>query len=426
MSTYKLVYFNSRGRAELSRLAFAVGGIKYEDERLSGEEWLKLKPKTPQGVIPILEIDGKTVTQSLTIARYIGRQCDLMGRTPLEQIEVDCTLDTSAEVWDVIARPASEEDIIRKKFEYKNLMDKVLPKVLDYFEGMLAANSGGGGFLVGSALTLADLSLYDVMGYPMEGYGFKLDKYPKVAAHRQKVANIPKIAEYLKNSQKEDNFVENWLRPAAKQCSEEKRYKLIYFPTRGRAELTRLVFAASGIDYEDCRIDRQTEWPKIKPNTPLGQLPVLEVDGEQMAESSSIARFVAKQAGMMGKTSLEQAQIEMIVDALQDALETVVSWFVEKEESIKAEKKKKVVEETYPTVVSIMESILTKNAADGGFLVGSSMSLADLALYDGLQYPVDLFDFSLDKYPKTAAQRKMVAETPRIAEWLKKRPKTEY
>lgn len=37
----------------------------------------------------------------------------------------------------------------------------------------------------------------------------------------------------------------------------------------------------------------------------------------------------------MGKTSLEQARIEMIVDALQDALETMVSWFVETEESIK-------------------------------------------------------------------------------------------
>ncbi|KAL5013717.1 hypothetical protein ScPMuIL_007987 [Solemya velum] len=330
MPVYRLIYYNSRCRAELSRLALAVGGIKYEDVRVPDDEWPRLKPKMPQACIPVLE------------------------------------------------------------------------------------------------LTLADLALYDIMTYPIDVFGIKLDEYPRVATHRQTVADVPRVAEYLKNRTKEEVFANTILGPMVKECSGEKRYKLIYFPTRGRAEVTRLVFAVSGIDYEDCRIDRQTEWPKIKPNTPFGHLPVLEVDGEQKAGSLSIARFVAKQAGMMGKTSLEQARIEMIVDALQDALETMVSWFVETEESIKAEKKKKVVEETFPTVVSIMESILTKNTADGGFLVGSSLSLADIALYDSLQHPVDLFDFSLDKYPKTAAHRKMVAETPKIAEWLKKRPKTDH
>lgn len=38
-------------------------------------------------------------------------------------------------------------------------------------------------------------------------------------------------------------------------------YKLTYFNGRGRAELTRLVFAAAGEKYEDERVN---DWPKHK------------------------------------------------------------------------------------------------------------------------------------------------------------------
>lgn len=40
-------------------------------------------------------------------------------------------------------------------------------------------------------------------------------------------------------------------------------YKLTYFNIRGRAELTRLVFAATGTQYEDNRIERE-KWPAMK------------------------------------------------------------------------------------------------------------------------------------------------------------------
>ena len=43
MPSYKLYYFNVRGKAEICRLAFSAANIEFEDIRLSGEEWAKLK-----------------------------------------------------------------------------------------------------------------------------------------------------------------------------------------------------------------------------------------------------------------------------------------------------------------------------------------------------------------------------------------------
>ena len=74
MTTYKLIYFNSRGRAEIIRQIFALAGIKYEDMRVTEEEWAKLKDNTPYGALPVLEVDGKMLAGSGPIARYLAEK----------------------------------------------------------------------------------------------------------------------------------------------------------------------------------------------------------------------------------------------------------------------------------------------------------------------------------------------------------------
>jgi hypothetical protein len=80
--------------------------------------------------------------------------------------------------------------------------------------------------------------------------------------------------------------------------SQKINYKLSYFNIRARAEFLRYMFAFANQDYVDHRIDDQ-DWPKIKPNMPFGQVPILEIrQGRKVdiiAQSSAIGiifRFI--------------------------------------------------------------------------------------------------------------------------------------
>ncbi len=94
-------------------------------------------------------------------------------------------------------------------------------------------------------------------------------------------------------------------------------YTLNYFNGRGRAELARLVFAAGGLEFTDNRLEF-ANWPALKPESPLGQMPFLEVDSVKLPQSVAIARYVARETGLAGKSSLEQAQADAIVDCIME------------------------------------------------------------------------------------------------------------
>lgn len=53
--SYKLIYFNARGKAEHIRFIFAYAGVNYEDERISQEKWPELKRSEWQWTIESMD-----------------------------------------------------------------------------------------------------------------------------------------------------------------------------------------------------------------------------------------------------------------------------------------------------------------------------------------------------------------------------------
>ena len=115
MSTYKLYYFNGRGRAEVSRLIFATVGQKFEDIRYNQNEWPSLKTRMPLGQMPVLEFNGVKLPQSLSIARFLAKQFQLAGRDNFEQGKVDAVADTIGDILPKFGPLVREKDETKKK-----------------------------------------------------------------------------------------------------------------------------------------------------------------------------------------------------------------------------------------------------------------------------------------------------------------------
>merc|ERR1711860_489690 len=184
-------------------------------------------------------------------------------------------------------------------------------------------------------------------------------------------------------------------------------YKLTYFDGKGRGEVARLLFAAGGAKFEDKRIKFE-DWPALKPKTPLGTLPILEVDGKSLSQSYAINRFLARKFGLSGKNDWDEGRVNEICDTSVDFFGELTKTMFGDDAS-KAEADKKVKEELGPK-----------------YLAGSALTLADLSVYQTLEGLVGKTPEVLDKYPQVKANRKKVAESKGIKEWLAKRPVTAF
>ena len=204
-------------------------------------------------------------------------------------------------------------------------------------------------------------------------------------------------------------------------------YKLYYFNLKARAEPIRWIFAQAGVKYEDIRLDKE-QWAKMKPDTPNGSLPVLDVDGQMLAGSIPISRYVAEQHGLAGANEIENAQIAGIDDLLTDIANRFARFWFEKDEAAKAEMKKDLEEKHLPNYLSFLEKSITTNAAPECWVFGKHVTYVDLRLTLSLEFVQMAMgnDKFLESYPGISKLRQSVLALPNIDKWIKERPQTNF
>jgi len=210
-------------------------------------------------------------------------------------------------------------------------------------------------------------------------------------------------------------------------------YKLHYFDVRGRAEIIRWILHYSGQDFEDVRIPNLDAWKTEKPKTLFGQVPYLEVEQngktEIIGQTHAIARYLARQYGLVGKDALEEAHVDGIVDYVNDAKKPFYDW-------IKAIKTSDPKAETLRTdylatgVVPFLQKLeaLLEKSQNGqpGFFVGKQLTWADLTAVTFLDELVRLDPTVLTPYPALQSLTKRIHEQKGIKEWLAKRADTKF
>lgn len=200
-------------------------------------------------------------------------------------------------------------------------------------------------------------------------------------------------------------------------------YKLTYFNLKGRAELSRFIFAQAGVKYEDKRVTYE-EWPDLKPTTAYGSLPILEVDGKQLAGSQTIARFLAEKFGLAGSNDIENADIDSINGVIHDLAMEILKVYFEKDETRKAELKEELKQKHIPHYLGALEKRAQGSGAPEGWLWGK-LTWPDFHFYHVLGWVEVVAPDVLQNYPILTKLKTSVESLPNIAKWLKERPETE-
>jgi len=190
-----------------------------------------------------------------------------------------------------------------------------------------------------------------------------------------------------------------------------------------RAEVSRLALHLGKVPHENVHMGLAAL--KEAGKATFGQMPMLEVDGKMLAQTGAIARYCGKQGGLYPRDDdWAAAKIDEIIDTATDITTAIGKTMRMSDPAEKAAARAELASTSLPKYLVALEKILTDNGSTG-FYVGSSLTIADLAMWrmwgwivggvvDGI--PLTL----LDNYPQVKANMLATGSNPEIAAYMAK------
>eukprot|EP01102_Stenamoeba_stenopodia_P017167 TRINITY_DN6113_c0_g1_i1.p1 TRINITY_DN6113_c0_g1~~TRINITY_DN6113_c0_g1_i1.p1 ORF type:complete len:221 (+),score=44.86 TRINITY_DN6113_c0_g1_i1:115-777(+) len=202
--------------------------------------------------------------------------------------------------------------------------------------------------------------------------------------------------------------------------------RLVYFSSRGRAELIRVMLYDAGFDFEDVRVgwykpgDQPEGFLKVKDEGILDfdALPLWQEGDLNLVQSSAILRYLSRKLGRYGSNDIEASLIDSFYGGIEDFLVTLMGWYRASAED-KPKLREAFINTDAPKWFALYERWL-KRRSNSDFLVGDKVSFVDFALW-GL---LDLFrnvDAELqfqEKYPLLSAFRNRFDARPNLKAYV--------
>ncbi|EYB95910.1 hypothetical protein Y032_0155g3086 [Ancylostoma ceylanicum] len=189
---------------------------------------------------------------------------------------------------------------------------------------------------------------------------------------------------------------------------------------------------------------------------PFGQMPVLEVDGQQIPQSLAIARYLARKFGYAGKTPYEEAIVDALADQYKDFYVEIKGYYYPAMGLAEGDVLKQVGvtgapnaptevswprlffphDDTHPQIPlgspisfvmgpAFLRSHLSKETVQG-FLAGQELTYADLILAEHIHTMRSVFPEYTKGFPEIEAHYEKVTSVPALKKWMETRPKTNF
>ena len=212
MQKLRLFYLDTKAAGEPIRLALVIGGIAFDDVRVTYEQVHEMRQagKLPFGQVPVLEIDGEFHGQSGALLRWAGRRAGLYPEATalrcdailgaLDDISVAMrpqwyghALGRSPRTGELLVPLSAEQRAETARL----LLAEVLPPRFAQLESALGSRT----YFCGEQLTICDLSFF-VMGAGMidgtycVGVSGALDDCPLLRAHVARIQELPQVKKW--------------------------------------------------------------------------------------------------------------------------------------------------------------------------------------------------------------------------------------
>jgi prostaglandin-H2 D-isomerase / glutathione transferase len=209
-------------RAEIGRIALHIGGVEFDDARISREEFLRSKDSgklddgtiIPFREIPCLNVDGQSISQTGGISRFCGKLSGLYPKdNAIEAALIDQVIDMATDINVLLSPSGLETDEDRKKSMREELAQGAMARKISFLEELL--ENGEGDWFVGEQITIADIAVWRLLGWLSSGMVdyipvSLLADFPNLKRVCSNVGNHPKVKEWIEMTYPENYALGNF------------------------------------------------------------------------------------------------------------------------------------------------------------------------------------------------------------------------
>ena len=190
--------------------------------------------------------------------------------------------------------------------------------------------------------------------------------------------------------------------------------KLTYFRGRGRAETTRWMLAATGTEFENIAIDTPEQLAALRASgkLPFDQMPLLEIDGLNLSQSSAMIRYLARRDDLYGNSTTDALWCDMLVGAVADFAETAIQAPFKPSTSVAVAD----MELRFAKFGPRFEARIVQQRS--GFCAADRLTFADIVLAESLRSYLECCPDILNGMPSLKSLYARITQLPGIAAYL--------